>query len=189
MSLTSIKEILAPLSSASAAMSDALQQAQDDLSSGVGDARVSLTKGAKQSLRGAQTSGGRARRAWLERSDLVRERSADAADQASATYRHALDALSETWNRAVKAVRSARTQAADIEDRVRRDAVVYSDRSVSWARKNPHVIAAAVAVAGYFVIRSYRKRRLRRLEEQNAEVTGDVGSAANDEAVHTKRTA
>ncbi len=189
MSLTSIKEILAPLSTASAAMSDALQQAQDSLSEGIGDARTSLSKGAKKSLTNAQTSGERARRAWLERSDLVRERSADAADQASATYRNALEALSETWNRAVKAVRSTGAQAADIEERVRRDAMVYSNKSAGWARQNPHIIAAAVAVAGYLAIRSYRKRRLRRLEEQNGDVTGEVGDAANDEAVHTKRSA
>ena len=47
MSLTTMKEILAPLSSASEAMSDALQQAQDDLSCGVNDARASLSGGAE----------------------------------------------------------------------------------------------------------------------------------------------
>ena len=189
MSFTSMKEILAPLSSASSALSDALQQAHDDLSSGVDDARTTLSKGAKRSLRNAQTSGERARRAWAERSDAVSKRSSDAADQASATYRQALDAISETWNRAVSAVRSAGGQASDLQDRVRSDAVRYSNRSTGWARENPHIIAAAVAVAGFLVIRSYRKRRLRRLENENADVTKDIGNAANDEAVHNKRTA
>ena len=65
----------------------------------------------------------------------------------------------------------------------------YSRRSASWARENPHIVAAVVAVAGYLVIRSYRKRKQRRLEAQAEEATRDVGNAANDEAVHTKRLA
>jgi hypothetical protein len=184
-----MKEILAPLSSASEAMSDALQQAQDDLSCGVDDAQASLSGGAKRSLKNAKTSGERARRAWYERTDLVRDRSQEAANQAAATYRNALDALSNTWNRAVKAMRAAGDQAADLEVKVRKDAETYSRRSVSWARQNPHIVAAVVAVAGYLVIRSYRKRKQQRLEAQPDEGTNDVGDAANDEAVHTQRAA
>src|ERR1700722_8780736 len=189
MSLTTMKEILAPLSSASEAMSDALQQAQDDLSSGVNDARASLSGGAKRSLKNAKASGERARRAWSERTDLVRDRSQEAANQAASTYRNALDALSSTWSRAVKAVRTAGDQAADLEIKVRKDAEKYTRRGASWARENPHIVAAVVAVAGYLVIRSYRKRKQRRLEAQADEATRDVGNAANDEAVHTQRLA
>jgi len=187
MSLTSMKEILAPLSSASDAMSDALQQAQEELSSGVSGATSSLSKGVKRSLSKAQKSSDRARRAWYERADMVRDRSSEAAEQAATTYRNALDALSSTWSRALKAVRAAGEQAQDLEVNVRRETERYSRQSATWARKNPHIIAAAVAVAGYLVIRSYRKRKQRRLEAE--EVTGEVGNAANDEAVHTQRSA
>ena len=189
MSLTTMKEILAPLSSASEVMSDALQQAQEDLSSGVSDASASLSGGAKRSLKNAKASGERARRAWYERTNLVRDRSQDAADQAAATYRNAIDALSSTWTRAVKAMRAAGDQAVDLEVKVRKDAQKYSRRSASWARENPHIVAAVVAIAGYLVIRSYRKRKQRRLEAQADEATRDVGNAANDEAVHTQRLA
>lgn len=189
MSLTSMKEILAPLSSASEAMSDALQRAQDDLSSGVSDARASLSKGAQRSLKNAKTSSDRAKRAWYERADLVRDRSQDAADQAVATYRNAIDALSNTWNRAVKAMRTAGDQAADLETKVRKDATKYSRQSASWARQNPHIVAVGVAVAGYLIIRGYRKRKQRRLEALAEEATREVGNAANDEAVHTQRLA
>ena len=189
MSLTTMKEILAPLSSASEAMSDALHQAQDDLSSGVGDARASLSGGAKRSLKNAKASGERARRAWYERTDLVRNRSQEAANQAASTYRNAIDALSSTWSRAVKAVRTAGDQAVDLEIKVRKDAEKYSRRSASWARENPHIVVAVVAVAGYLVIRSYRKRKQRRLEAQADEAARDVSDAANDEAVHTQRLA
>ena len=193
MSLTTMKEILSPLSSASDAMSDALHQAKSDLASGIGDARSSLADGAQRSLRKAQGSRDRARRAWSERADIVRGRSQDAADQASATYRAALDALSGTWTRALKAFRDAGDQATDLatdlEVRVRRDAQQYSRRGATWARNNPHIVAAAVAVAGYFIIRSYRKRRARRLEDEKDQVTHEVGNAANDEAVPTTRSA
>ncbi len=188
MSLTTVKQILAPLSSATDAMSDALQQAQADLAGGIDDAKHTLSAGARSSLRNAQTSGERARRAWYERAGIVRDRSTDAADQAAAAYRHAIDVLSATWNRAVKAARSAGDQAIDLETQMAKNAQVYSQRSASWARRNPHVVAAAVAVAGYLVIRSYRKRKQRRLELAE-EVTNDVGDAANDEAVHTQRSA
>ena len=189
MSLTTVKEILAPLSSASEAMSDALQQAQDDLSSGVSDARTSLAGGAKRSLKNAKTSGARARRAWYERADLIRDRSQDAADQAATSYHNALAALSSTWNRAAKAMRNAGDQGAELEVRVRKDATKYSQRGAGWARQNPHIVAAVVAVAGYLIIRGYRKRKQRRLEALSDEATRDVGNAANDEAVHTQRLA
>ncbi len=189
MSLTTMKEILSPLSSASDAMSDALHQAKSDLAGGLGDARDSLADGAQRSLRKAQSSRDRARRAWSERADLVRSRSQDAADQASATYRAALDALSGTWTRALKAFRDAGDQATDLEVRVRRDARQYSRRGATWARNNPHIVAAAVAVAGYFIIRSYRKRLAQRLEDEKDQVKHEVGNAANDEAVPTTRSA
>lgn len=189
MSLTSMKEILAPLSSASDAMSDALHQAKSDLTSGLQDARASLSDGAQRSLRKAQGSRDRARRAWYERADIVRNRSQDAVDQASATYRTALDAMSSAWSRAVKAFRDAGDQATDLEVRVRRDATRYSRQGASWARNNPHIVAGAIAVAGYFVIRAYRKRRAQRLEEAKDSVTQEVGDAANDEAVRTTRLA
>jgi hypothetical protein len=189
MSLTSVKEILAPLSSASEAMSDALQQAQDDLSGGVSDARASIAGGAKRSLKSAKTSGERARRAWYERADLIRDRSQDAADQAASSYRNALAALSGTWSRAAKALRNAGDQAGELEVKIRTDAAKYSQRGAGWARQNPHIVAAVVAVAGYLIIRGYRKRKQRRLEALANEATGDVGDAANEAAVHTQRLA
>jgi hypothetical protein len=189
MSLTTVKEILAPLSSASEAMTDALQQAQEHLSGGVSDARASLAGGAKRSLKSARTSGDRARRAWYERADLIRDRSQDAADQAATSYRNALAALSGTWSRASKALRNAGDQAGELEVKVRADAAKYSQRSVGWARQNPQIVAAVVAVAGYLIIRGYRKRKQRRLEALADEATRDVGDAANDEAVHTQRLA
>ena len=189
MSLTTVKQILAPLSSASEAMSDALQQAREDLSGGVSDARNSLADGATRSLKNARASSDRARRAWYERADLIKGRSQDVADQATNSYRNALAALSGTWNRAAKAIRSAGDQAAELELKVRKDATRYSQRGASWARQNPHIIAAGVAVAGYLVIRAYRKRKQRRLEALSEEATRDVGNAANDEAVHTQRLA
>ncbi|MEP6483988.1 MAG: hypothetical protein ABJB01_06020 [Rudaea sp.] len=187
MSLTKMKDILAPLSSASDAMSEALQQAREELSSGIGEAGSALNKGMKQSLKNAQKSSDRATRAWYERSDMVRNRSSDAADQAALTYRHALDALSGTWNRALQAVRAAGEQAQDLDVNVRRETQRYSRQTTTWAKENPYIVAAAVAAAGYLVIRTYRKRRQRRLEAED--VTGPVGNAANDEAVHTKRSA
>jgi hypothetical protein len=189
MSLTTVKEILAPLSSASDAMSDALRQAKSDLACGIQDANDSLLDGAQRSLRKAQTTGDRARRAWYERSALVRSRSGDAADQAAATYRVALDALSSAWTRATKAFRDAGDQAGELQVRVRHDATRYSRQGVSWARSNPHIVAAGIAVAGYFVIRAYRKRLAQRLENSKDAVTNEAGDAANDEAVHTTRTA
>jgi hypothetical protein len=101
----------------------------------------------------------------------------------------ALDALSSAWSRASKAFRDAGDQASDLEVRVRRDATRYSRQGATWARNNPHIVAAAVAVAGYFVIRAYRKRRALRIEESKDSVKNEVGNAANDEAVHTARTA
>lgn len=189
MSLTTLKEIFAPLSSAGDELSDALHQAKSDLAGGVQDARDSLADGADRSLRKARSSRDRARRAWYERADLVRSRSQDAAGQATAMYRAVIDALSTARARAVKAFRDASAQANDLEVRVRRDTTRYSQQGASWARKNPHLVAAAVAVAGYFVIRGYRKRRARLLEESKDPVTNEVGNAANDEAVHTTRTA
>ena len=189
MSFTTLKEILAPLSSASDAMSDALLQAQDDLSSGVSDARSSIADGTKRSLKNARTSGQRARRAWYERAEFVRNRSQEAADQAASSYQNALAGLSATWNRAAKAIRSAGDQAADVEVKVRKQATRYSEQGAGWARHNPHIIAGVVAIAGYFIIRGYRKRKQRRLEALADQTTGDVGDAANDEAVHTQRLA
>ena len=189
MSLTSLKEILAPLSSASDAMSDALSQAQSDLGGGISNARDSLADGAQRSMRKAQKSSERARRAWYERADLVRSRSQDTADQAVAKYQMALDVLSSAWTRALKAFRDAGSQANDLEVRLRQDATRYSRQGASWARNNPHIIAAGVAVAGYLIIRAYRKRRAQRIEQDKDSVTHEVGNAANDEAVHTTRTA
>jgi hypothetical protein len=189
MSLTSMKEILAPLSSATDAMSDALYQAKSDLAGGISDARDSLADGAQRSIRKAQTSRDRARRAWYERAGIVRSRSQNAADQAVAKYKTALDVLSSAWTRASKAFRDAGDQASDLEVRVRRDATRYSRQSASWARANPHIVAAAIAVGGYFVIRAYRKRRALRLELDKDSVTHEVGNAANDEAVRTTRSA
>jgi hypothetical protein len=189
MSLTTVKEILAPLSSASEAMSDALQQAQDDLSGGVSDARASIAGGAKRSLKSAKISGDRARRAWYERADLIRDRSQDAQDQAATSYRNALAALSGTWSRAAKALRNAGDQAGELEVKIRTDAAKYSQRGAGWARQNPHIVGAVVAVAGYLIIRGYRKRKQRRLKALADEATRDVGDAANDEAVHTQRLA
>ena len=189
MSLTTMKEILTPLSSASDAMSDALYQAKSDLACGISDARDSLTDGAQRSLRKAQKSSDRARRAWYERKDIVRNRSQDAADQASAKYQMALDMLSAAWSRASKAFRDAGEQAGDLEVRMRRDAQRYSREGATWARNNPHIIAAGVAVAGYLVIRAYRKRRALRIEQDKDPVTHEVGDAANDEAVRAARSA
>jgi len=189
MSLTTMKEILAPLSSASDAMSDALSQAKSDLAGGIADARDSLSDGAQRSMRKAQKSSERARRAWYERKDLVRSRSQEAADQTVAKYQMALDMLSSAWSRASKAFRDAGEQASDLEVRVRRDATRYSRQGANWARNNPHIVAAGIAVAGYFIIRAYRKRRALRLEENKDPVTNEVGDAANDEAVHTTRSA
>jgi len=184
-----MKEILAPLSSASDAMSDALSKAKCDLADGISDARDSLSDGAQRSMRKAQKSSERARRAWYERKDVVRARSQDAADQAVAKYQIALDMLSSAWSRASKAFRDAGEQASDLETRVRRDAAQYSRQGANWARNNPHIIAAGVAVAGYLVIRAYRKRRALRLEESKDVTHDEVGDAANDEAVHTTRSA
>lgn len=189
MSLTTMKEILAPLSSASDAMSDALSQAKSDLAGGISDARESLSDGAQRSMRKAQKSSDRARRAWYERADLVRSRSHEAADQAAAKYHMALDVLSSAWTRAIRAFRDAGDQANDLEIRLRKDAKRYSQKGASWARANPHILAAGVAVAGYFIIRAYRKRRALRLEEDKDSVTHEVGNAANDEAVRTTRSA
>lgn len=189
MSLTTMKEILAPLSSASDAMSDALSKAKSDLACGISDARDSLADGAQRSMGKAQKSGDRARRAWYERADVVRSRSQDAADNAVAKYQAALGLLSSAWSRASSAFRDAGEQASDLEVRVRKDATRYSRQGASWARSNPHIIAAAVAVSGYFVIRAYRKRRALRLEENKDSVTHDVGDAANDEAVRATRSA
>jgi ElaB/YqjD/DUF883 family membrane-anchored ribosome-binding protein len=189
MSLTSLKEIFAPLSSASDAMSDALNQAKSDLANGLGDARATLADGAQRSLKKAKGSRDRARRAWYERTDLVRDRSQDAVDQASATYRNALDAMSSAWNRAMKAFRDAGDQAGDLQVRVRKDATRYSRQGASWARENPHIVAGAVAVVGYFAIRAYRKRRAQRIEDAKDSVTQEVGDAANDEAVRATRLA
>jgi hypothetical protein len=189
MSLTTMKEILAPLSSASDAMSDALHQAKSDLAGGMSNARDSLADGAQRSLRKAQKSTDRARRAWYERAGIVRSRSNEAADQAVAKYQAALGIMSSAWSRASKAFRDAGDQASDLEVRVRTDAKRYSRQSVGWARENPHVVAAVVAVAGYFAIRAYRKRRALRLEEDKDSVTNEVGNAANDEAVRTSRSA
>ena len=189
MSLTMMKEILAPLSSASDAMSDALSKARSELACGISDASDTLADGAKRSMSKAQKSGDRARRAWYERADVVRSRSQDAADQAVAKYQTALGLLSSAWSRASSAFRDAGEQAGDLEVRVRRDAARYSRESASWARSNPHIVAAVVAVGGYFVIRAYRKRRALRLEEDKDPVTHDVGDAANDEAVRATRSA
>ncbi len=189
MSLTSMKEILAPLSSASDAMSDALYQAKSDLASGISNARDSISDGAQRSMRKAQKSSDRARRAWDERADIVRGRSQDAADQVVAKYQTALDMLSSAWTRASAAFRDAGDQASDLEVRVRRDAQRYSQQGASWARKNPHVIAGVVAVAGFLAIRAYRKRRALRIEEEKDSVTHEVGNAANDEAVRNTRSA
>ena len=189
MSLTTMKEILAPLSSASDAMSDALSQAKSDLACGISDARDSIADGAQRSMRKAQKSSERARRAWYERAGIVRSRSQDAADQAVAKYQTALGLLSSAWSRAGKALRDAGEQASDLEVRVSRDAKRYSRQSANWARENPHIIAAGVAVAGYFIIRAYRKRHTLRLEEDKDSVTHEVGNAANDEAVRTSRSA
>ena len=189
MSLTTMKEILAPLSSASDAMSDALYQAKSDLAGGISDARDSLADGAQRSMRKAQKSSDRARRAWYERADIVRSRSNDAASQAAAKYQMALDMLSSAWSRASKAFRDAGQQAGDLEVRMQREATRYSRQGAKWARNNPHIVAAGIAVAGYFVIRAYRKRRALRLEQDKDSVTHEVGDAANDEAVRSTRSA
>jgi hypothetical protein len=189
MSLTTMKEILAPLSSASDAMSDALSKAKSDLACGISDASDSLADGAQRSMSKAQKSGDRARRAWYERADIVRSRSQDAADQAVAKYQSELGLLSTAWSRASNAFRDAGEQAGDLEVRMRRDASRYSREGASWARNNPHIIAGVVAVGGYLAIRAYRKRRALRIEEDKDPVTHEVGDAANDEAVRSTRSA
>ncbi|MDR3389950.1 MAG: hypothetical protein P4L92_23180 [Rudaea sp.] len=156
---TSARQIFAPLLSATRAMADAAGTAQADLIEGAGNARDHLNSGIEHSLHDIGESNARIQAATKRIVGLAKASRVQATESGRTLLNDALDHFSQARNRLKSDLVAGSNDAAQRYRKASAQLETSATQAKAWARKNPHLVVATLAVAGYLLIRRYRRRR------------------------------